>query len=129
MKDKIVKEWFKKAEQEIETAKLLFDSEWHYDIILFHIHQAVEKYLKGYPIHHGWKLKKIHDIEMPLTDAIKFDATSQEFLDFGRKITGFYYGDRYPAGIMGISKEEVDYSIENAEKTIEKVKNIKLRRR
>jgi len=44
------------------VAKILFSKEEYFDVVLFHIHQAVEKY-KGFLIHKGWELKKIHDIE------------------------------------------------------------------
>ncbi|MGD2248907.1 MAG: HEPN domain-containing protein, partial [Candidatus Methanofastidiosia archaeon] len=57
-----------------KAAKLLFSKEDYFDVVLFHIQQAVEKYLKGYLIYKGWKLKKIHDIETLIIEAVKFDA-------------------------------------------------------
>jgi len=56
----IAEEWFERGRHEIETAKLLFEKEGYPEVILFHIHQAMEKYLKGFLIQNGWKLKKIH---------------------------------------------------------------------
>ena len=43
--------------------------------------------IKGYLICNGWKLKKIHDIETLITEAAKFDAEFQEYLDFSRELT------------------------------------------
>lgn len=48
-------------------------AEDYFDVILFHIQQAVEKYLKAFLIFKGWELKKIHDIELLLTEAMNFD--------------------------------------------------------
>jgi HEPN domain-containing protein len=62
MKDKIVKEWFERGKHDYETAKILFIKDVYYDVIMFLLEQAVEKYIKGYLIFNGWELKKIHDI-------------------------------------------------------------------
>jgi len=79
----------------------------HYDVAVFHIHQAIEKYLKGYLIHKGWELKKIHDLELLITEAMNFNADFQEYLDLGRKLTAFYYEERYPPGpVTSYSREE-----------------------
>lgn len=67
---KRVKEWIERGAHDLEAAQLLLDRKAHADIVLFHIHQAVEKYLKGFLIHHGWELKKIHDLETLITEAI-----------------------------------------------------------
>ncbi|MCB7130102.1 MAG: HEPN domain-containing protein, partial [Candidatus Brocadiales bacterium] len=37
--------WFERGSHDIETAQLLLDRQGYTDIIAFHIHQAVEKYL------------------------------------------------------------------------------------
>ena len=87
MKDKIVKEWFTRAQRDYEVAKLVFESESYYDEIIFLLHQAVEKYLKGYLIFQGWGLKKIHDIYILLDEAIRYNNSFDVFLDFGKKLT------------------------------------------
>ena len=43
---KKVKEWIERGAHDLEAAQLLLDREAHADIVLFHIHQAVEKHLK-----------------------------------------------------------------------------------
>jgi HEPN domain-containing protein len=69
MKNKIVKEWFERAKRNFEVAKLVFTHGEYYDEGVFLLHQAVEKYLKGYLIFRGWELKKIHDIYLLLSEA------------------------------------------------------------
>ena len=87
------------------------------------VHQAIEKYLKGYLIFHGWKLKKIHDIETLISESGKYNKSFLEFLDFDRKLTSFYYESRYPPGPPSeISKEEAKEILKEAEKIIELIK-------
>ena len=63
MKEQVVKEWFERGKHDLEVAKILLAEDEYSDVVLFHIHQAVEKYLKGFLIYKGWGLKKIHDIK------------------------------------------------------------------
>jgi HEPN domain-containing protein len=123
MKEQVVKEWFERGKHDIEVAKILLAEEEYFDVVLFHIHQAVEKYLKGFLIFKGWELKKIHDLEVLITEVISFDAEFQRYLDFGRKLTGFYYEERYPPGpITSYSKKEVREMLEITEEIINRLK-------
>lgn len=123
MKGQVVKEWTERGKHDLEVAKILLEEEGYFDVVLFHLHQAVEKYLKGFLIHKGWELKKIHDLELLVTEAISFDKEFQKYLDFGRKLTAFYYEERYPPGpITPYSKEEIEKMIETSEEFINKLK-------
>jgi len=121
---KNVQEWIERGEHDLEAAQLLLDREAHADMVLFHIHQAVEKYLKGFLIHQGWKLKKIHDLETLITEAVDFDSSFEPYLDIGRRLTAFYYTERYPPGpVPSHSAEETRYMMEMASELIEKIRN------
>jgi len=74
MKDKIVQEWFERGKRDLESAKLIYVQKGYFDEVVFSIHQAIEKYIKGYLIFHGWKLKKIHDIETLLVEAMSMTS-------------------------------------------------------
>ena len=41
MKNQLVEEWLERGKRDLETAKILISSVEYFDIILFHIHQAV----------------------------------------------------------------------------------------
>ena len=123
MKEQIVKEWIERGKHDLEVAKILLAEEEYSDVVLFHIHQAVEKYLKGFLIYKGWGLKKIHDIELLITEALSFDARFQTYLNLGRELTAFYYEERYPPGpITSYSKEEIEEILGEAEEIIDKLK-------
>lgn len=122
MKKQLVDEWLERGKRDLETVKILLAKVDYFDIILFHIHQAVEKYLKGYLIYNGWTLKKIHDLELLITEAIKFDTIFQKYLDFGRKLTAFYFEERYPPGPKSsYSEDEVKDLLKKAEEIIIKI--------
>ena len=123
MKEQVVKEWIERGIHDLEVANILLAEEEYSDVVLFHIHQAVEKYLKGFLIYKGWGLKKIHDIELLITEAMSFDDEFQKYLDLGRELTAFYYEERYPPGpITSYSKEEIEEILEEAEEIIDKLK-------
>jgi len=123
MKEQVVKEWIERGRHDLEVAKILLAEEEYFDVVLFHIHQAVEKYLKGFLISKGWGLKKIHDIELLITEAMSFDDEFQKYLDLGRELTAFYYEERYPPGpITSYSKEEIKEVLRVAEELIDKLK-------
>ena len=95
---KIVEEWTARSIHDLEAARLLLRYESYADTVLFHVHQAMEKCLKGFLVHHGWKLKKIHDLETLIAEASDFDSTLSDYLELGRRLTAFYYIERYAPG-------------------------------
>lgn len=44
------KEWFEIANKDLNGAKILYEYDADYGLVLFHLQQTVEKYLKGYLI-------------------------------------------------------------------------------
>jgi HEPN domain-containing protein len=68
------------------------------------------------------KLKKIHDLEELIKEAINYDEFFKNFLDFGRILTPFYFESRYPPGPPSTySKKEIKEILNNAEKIIKKI--------
>lgn len=119
---KLAKEWLVKGDHDIETAQFLYDSNRPTDMIAVHIQQAIEKYLKGFLIYKGWKLRKIHDLEELITDTIKIDKTFNEFLDSCRAISRYYFEIRYPPEVEEYTKEEIEDSLSTAWEIVKKIK-------
>ena len=44
----------------------------------------------------GWKLKRIHDLEVLLNDALKFEKAFEQYRSLCQNITGYYIIDRNP---------------------------------
>ena len=124
-KPALAKEWLEKGKHDFEMAQLLYKEQGYTDTIAFLIHQAVEKYLKGFLIYHGWQLKKIHDLEALLSEAIKIEPSFENFIPACRKITEYYIESRYPLGFpVDYSREEIKESLDVARKIITKVQEI-----
>jgi HEPN domain-containing protein len=89
----------------------------------YHLQQAVEKYVKAFLLFHGWKLKRIHDVEVLLNEALKFDATLGQFRSLCQRITGYYLIDRYPMSpTVTLTEAEVRDSLDESKKFIQRLK-------
>jgi len=112
VKEDLVKEWFEKGHKDIEDAEFLLENDRAVENVSFHIQQAVEKYLKGFLIYHGWKLERIHDLVKLLEETVKIDKSFKRFIVPMRKITNFYFESRYPIGY------QVDYTNQELKEAI-----------
>jgi HEPN domain-containing protein len=104
----IRQEWFLRGEHDFQSAYILLKQNGYPDTIAVLIQQAVEKYTKGFLLGRGWKLRKIHDLELLVEEATKYDKSFIPFLDLARRLSAFYIEDRYPPGpARGYSQEEI----------------------
>ena len=121
-KPALAKDWLEKGRHDFEMAQLLYKEQGYTDIIAFLIQQAVEKYLKGFLIYHGWKLRKIHDLETLLNEAINVEHSFEDFSITCRKITEYYIESRYPLGFpVDYPREEIKESLDAAGEIIAKI--------
>lgn len=66
-----VKEWIQVADYDIDTVRLLLKERGHAPIIIYHMHQAIEKLLKALLCSFDIDVPKSHNIDKLLSDAIK----------------------------------------------------------
>ena len=82
----------------------------------FHLQQSLEKYFKGFLLSKNWTLKKIHDLEILLDDAIQFDSRLESFRSLCERISNYYFSQRYPPLLdLGFSAEDVKQEVQAAE--------------
>ena len=63
MDKELIAEWFRFADDDIDTALLLKEMRpQHHEIICYHCEQAVEKYLKGFLMSKGQVPPRTHDL-------------------------------------------------------------------
>lgn len=91
-------EWFAQGDLDIQAVEILLSQSGPLEIVAFHLQQAVEKYLKGFLLASGWSLRRIHDLEILLQEAIARDADFAAFLPSCQRITEYYIETRYPMG-------------------------------
>jgi HEPN domain-containing protein len=100
MPDSIIPaEWFAQGDQDIRAAEILLAQNGPLAIAAFHMQQAIEKYLKGYLLSTGWSLRRIHDLEILLQQAIAQDTDFAPFLAACQRITEYYIEARYLIGV------------------------------
>ena len=88
----------------------------------FYLQQAVEKFLKAFLLLKGWSLKRIHDLEALLNDALTYDPSLEEFRSLCQKVTGFYLVERYPLSVEpGISEDDVRQSLSQTEQLVKRL--------
>ncbi len=91
-------DWLLLARDRLEKADALFaryGPSWSGVELL---HEAVERYLKGYLIQHGWQIAKTHDLGMLVAQACEFDAQFAAFGETAQTLTEQFWEQHYPGG-------------------------------
>jgi len=92
-------DWFAQGDLDVQAAEILLAQGGPLPIIAFHLQQAVEKYLKGFLLSTGWPLRRFHDLEVLIQEAIARDPDFTPFLAPCQRITEYYIETRYPIGV------------------------------
>jgi HEPN domain-containing protein len=88
-------DWVRIAEKDLRRVDRLLDKH-DPELAGFCLQQAVEKFLKAFLLSKGWRLRRIHNLDALLDDAITYDASLEEFRSVCQKISAFYFVERYP---------------------------------
>lgn len=116
------KDWFKKAQIDLKSSEILLSS-GELETAAFHIQQAVEKYLKGYLLSEGWRLKRTHDLVELLNTAVGYGPSLESFREFCMVATEYYTEERYPFMITSkLKKAEIKLMLEKIKKLIKEIK-------
>ena len=114
-----IADWFAQGDMDVRSAEILLAQDGPLPVIAFHVQQAVEKYLKGFLLHTGWPLRRIHDLETLVQEAIARDADFAPFLAPCQRITEYYIETRYPIGIHTLLQQEtVEADLETARQLV-----------
>ena len=119
MEDKYVREWIKKAEHDLVNAETVIKIENPpTDTICFHSQQCAEKYFKAYLISKGEDLIKTHNLRFLLDKCKKYSDKFESLRNEAIILTSYSIESRYPGDF-------IEYSVEEAKKSIEMAKKIK----
>jgi HEPN domain-containing protein len=101
-------DWFGLARREYLRSQRLLEMD-DFDGAAFHLQQSLEKYLKGFLLSKGWKLRRTHDLEVLLNEAARYEPSLHEFADPCIAITEYYLQDRYPfVGTSSLIREDIE---------------------
>jgi len=91
-------DWFLLAADRMEKADALhpqFGPSWSGVELL---HEATERYLKGYLVGRGWQLVKTHDLNRLLAEACHFNEKFAQFAVACQNLTEQFWEQHYPGG-------------------------------
>lgn len=114
---KTVKEWIDKADHDLGSAKLIYlHIPDYFDTIAFHCQQASEKYMKSMLEHFGIEFQRSHNL-VYLLDLLaqKIDIT-EDIYDKAILLNGYSVQIRYPDNTIFLTKDELELSINIAQK-------------
>lgn len=117
-------DWFKIGDEEIRRSQVLLNLD---DMkgAAFNMQQAIEKYLKSYLLSQGWELKRIHNLEALLNEAVIHEASLEKFREPCQMITHYYLIERYPLVVdWELTKAEMERSLAIAEQLIDKLRSL-----
>jgi HEPN domain-containing protein len=113
-----VNEWRRVARQDWHRLQVLL-ADGDGEGAGFFLQQAVEKFLKGFLIRNGWRLKKIHTLHALVDDAARFDPTLAAFRPFCERVSNYYVVDRDPGlDAEGPDVTQVEQDLEEARRLI-----------
>ena len=115
------KDWFKKGDDDKQAVGILLEHGGKSSVSAFLIQQMLEKYMKGFLLSKGWKLKRTHDLEELLDEIVGHDPSFEEFREISQKATAFYFLERYPFFGGELSREEIENAYHESLKLIEKI--------
>ena len=105
-------DWYEKAARDMRRVEILLAAD-DVEGAGFHLQQATEKYLKGYLLGKGWQLRRTHDLEILLNEALVHDGRFEEYLEQCIMIREFYVQERYPfIGSPPPPRDELESAVE-----------------
>jgi HEPN domain-containing protein len=94
------------------------------DLAGFSLQQAVEKFLKAFLLSRGWRLRRIHDLEALLNEALVYDPSLEQFRAPCQMITGFYLAERYPILTeTGLTEDRVRESLQQVRNLVRRLQS------
>lgn len=107
-----IKEWIKKAEHDLGSAKIIFLYLPDYsDTIAFHCQQAVEKYIKAIMVYKEIEFQRSHDLIYLLELLSSVSEISKDRYKKAVSLNGYSVQIRYPDKIVKLSREELEDAI------------------
>jgi len=117
----IYQEWYKKAEQDLRGAKIMFEhvAEDDFGFVAFHCQQAIEKKLKGMKLKKDNKLIREHNLLELYDYIVEFYPDIKKFQKDLSFVNGYYVKTRYPQELpKSLSQEDAAECIRIAEEIL-----------
>jgi HEPN domain-containing protein len=104
-------DWLRIAEKDLRRVSQLLKAH-DTELAGFCLQQAAEKFLKAFLLSQGWQLRRIHNLDTLLDDAVARDPSLEEFREVCQRVTAYYFVERYPPIVeTGMTKDDVRASL------------------
>lgn len=114
--------WLRRARQDLEAAQFLHANRKAAAVVAVQLQQAAEKALKALLLAHDRPVRRTHDLELLLVDAVEIVPELGRFADFCEKATAFYGFERYPTPFgSAIDEEDLDEALREAAALVEDI--------
>lgn len=110
------KDWYARAQADLEVAQLTANHTEHFHQTCFLSHQAVEKYLKGVLIQEGVEPERIHHTARLLSRAEAFRPELLKFFTDLQQLDRIYISSRYPDPEFEFTEQDAARCLELAER-------------
>jgi HEPN domain-containing protein len=91
-------DWFTLARDRLRGADTLYRTDGVTFLGIEALHEAVERFLKGYLVARGWKTERTHNLSHLLDQAIPFDPAFKSYADLTESLTDQFWAQHYPGG-------------------------------
>jgi len=98
MSENELDQWVTLAIHDAETARLLMDENGYPEIIIYHMHQSIEKYLKALLVKAGRAIRRTHHIDVLLSELIETYPPLEEIQEPVLFVHTYSPRLRYPTG-------------------------------
>ena len=123
-KEELVKEWLKLADDDLEIASMIMQSEdpafW---ASAFHPQQAAEKSLKAFLAFNEYHVEKTHEIEFLIKLSMQIQPEIEKLLIAGEELSDYAVDSRYPAPKFEITRKKAEKALETARNIYEFILN------
>ena len=96
--DKDPGDWFYSGSDRLRVADLAWAQEGLTQSGIELLQEAVERYLKGYLVAKNCALKKTHDLDVLLIEAMRYDSRFNQFQNLADELTRDFFAQHYPGG-------------------------------
>jgi len=100
-------DWYRLARDRLKAADAVHAHEGATYAGVELLHEAVERYLKGYLISRGWALRRTHDLSDLLSAAASYDPAFADYGPLADNLTDQFWAQHYPGG--DLSEVGADY--------------------
>ena len=90
--------WFEFARERLRCADELWRALGPTWTVIELLQEAVERFLKGYLVATGWRLRRTHDLQNLMHEAAQRDPRFTTYLPLARELTEEFFAVHYPGG-------------------------------